>query len=37
MCYGEEIERLKLHRKWWLEKMFNDAEKTLKEVIAEKK
>ena len=33
----EEIERLKLHRKWWLEKMFKDAEKTLNEVIAEKK
>ena len=33
----QEIERLKLHRKMLLEKMFSDAEKTLKEVIAEKK
>ena len=33
----QEIERLKLHRKMLLEKMFNDAEKTLKEVIDENK
>ena len=33
----QEIERLKLHRKVLLEKMFNDAEKTLKEVIDENK
>ena len=33
----QEIERLKLHRKMLLEKMFNDAEKTLKQVIDENK
>lgn len=33
----QEIERLRQHRKMLLEKMFNNAEKTLKEVIAEKK
>lgn len=33
----QEIERLKHQRKLWLEKLFNDAEKTLNEVIAGKK
>lgn len=33
----KEIERLRQHRKMLLEKMFRDAEKTLDEVIAEKK
>ena len=32
----QEIERLKQHRKMWLEKMFRDAEKTLGEVISGK-
>ena len=31
----QEIERLKIHRRMLLEKMFKDAEKTLNEVIAE--
>ena len=33
----QEIERLKIHRRMLLEKMFKDAEKTLNEVVAEKK
>ena len=33
----QEIERLRHHRKMLLEKMFRDAEKTLKDVIAGKK
>ena len=33
----EEIERLRVHRKMLLEKMFRDAENTLNEVIAGKK
>ena len=33
----QEIERLKIHRRMLLEKMFKDAEKTLNEVIAAKK
>ena len=33
----QEIERLKVHRKMLLEKMFKDAEKALNEVIAQKK
>ena len=33
----QEIERLKIHRRMLLEKMFKDAEKTLNEVIAGKK
>ena len=33
----QEIERLKIHRRMLLEKMFKDAEKTLNEVVAGKK